>query len=342
MGFTQRPLLTRALRRALALLSGALILAVAVAPAANATAPVIGASTRAACDAPTRPDEVRCFAMLRTDVSRSSRPIARMQAVSPSVTLTGPWYPADLQAAYGLTSAALSSGAGRTVAIVDAYDDPTAEEDLATYRSSQGLPPCTTANGCFRKVDQNGGTNYPAADAGWSVEIALDLDMVSAICPNCSILLVEANSANIADLGTAVNRAVAMGAKYVSNSYGTGAEYPSETTWDTLYYKHLGVVLTASTGDAGYGVSYPAASPYVVAVGGTSLTKVNGVWTESAWSGAGSGCSVYEPKPAWQSDTGCAKRMLADVSAEADYLTPVAIYNGGNWDLSAARAPRRR
>src|SRR5947208_3521319 len=117
-----------------------------------------------------------------------------------------------------------TAGAGRTVAIVDAYDDPRAEADLAAYRSTYGLPACTTANGCFRKVDQNGGTRLPAVDAGWAGEISLDLDMVSATCPNCRILLVEAASASFTDLGTGVNTAVALGAKYVSNSYG-GAEF---------------------------------------------------------------------------------------------------------------------
>jgi hypothetical protein len=126
--------------------------------------------------------------------------------------------PAYLQSAYNAPSA--TSGAGQTVAIVDAYDDPTAETDLATYRAQFGLPACTTANGCFRKVDENGGTTYPSADASWANEISLDVDMVSALCPNCHILLVEANSAFTTDLGTAVNEAVSLGANVVSNSYG--------------------------------------------------------------------------------------------------------------------------
>ncbi len=222
------------------------------------------------------------------------------------------------------------------MAVVDAYDQPNAESDLAAYRSQFGLPACTTANGCFRKVNQSGGTSYPPANSGWGLEIALDLEMVSAICPNCHILLVEASSASFADLGTAVNRAVTLGAVAVSNSYG-GGDSSSDSTLDAAYYNHPGVAITASSGDSGYGVEYPAASPYVVAVGGTTLTQGGGArgWTESAWSGAGSGCSAYESKPAWQTDSGCAAgRTVADVSAVADPNTGVAVYDTygyGGW-----------
>src|SRR5262249_43059655 len=149
-------------------------------------------------------------------------------------------------------------GAGKTVAIVDAYDLPTAESDLAVYRSQFGLPPCTTANGCFRKINQSGGSTPPAADSGWGQEIALDIEMVSGICPQCNILLVEAASASLANLGPGVNQAVAQGAVAVSNSYG-GSESSFEASWDTSYYRHPGVAITASSGDSGYGTSYPAA-----------------------------------------------------------------------------------
>jgi subtilase family serine protease len=237
-----------------------------------------------------------------------------------------------------------------TVAIVDAYDLPTAESDLAVYRSQYGLPPCTTANLCFRKVNQRGVTgSYPVANANWGQEIALDIDMVSAACPNCKILLVEADSDSFLDLGAAVNTAVAMGAIAVSNSYG-GAEgsASSEAYLDANFYNHPGVAITASTGDCGYncsgsgsGVQYPAASPYVVAVGGTRLTRDGSArgWTESAWgnaathAGAGSGCSLYESKPSWQHDAGCAKRTQADVSAVADPATGVAVYVTGVWQV---------
>jgi N-acetylneuraminic acid mutarotase len=218
------------------------------------------------------------------------------------------------------------------VAIVDAGDDPSAEADLGMYRAQYALPPCTTANGCFEKVNQDGEQgSYPPSNGDWPVEESLDIDMVSAACPNCHILLVEANSADVADLGTAEDEAVALGAKYVSNSYGTG-DQSDELQWDA-YYNHPGVAVTASAGDDGYGVEYPAASPYVTAVGGTTLTQDPSVprgWSETAWSGTGSGCSAYEPKPAWQTDTGCANRTVADVSAVADPNTGVAVYDSGD------------
>ncbi|HLG79040.1 MAG TPA: S53 family peptidase [Ktedonobacteraceae bacterium] len=234
--------------------------------------------------------------------------------------------PADLQSAYKLPSS--TAGSGQTVAIVDAYDDPNAESDLGVYRSQFGLPPCTTANGCFKKVDQNGGTNYPRANGGWAQEISLDLDMVSAVCPNCHIILVEATTNSLTNLGTAVNEAAKLGANAISNSYG-GGEFSSETSYDTSYYRHPGIVVTASAGDSGYGVEYPAASQYVTAVGGTTLTKASNTrgWSETVWSGTGSGCSAYEPKPSWQTDTGCSHRTVGDVAADADPNTGVSVYD---------------
>src|SRR5262249_25492517 len=142
--------------------------------------------------------------------------------------------PADLQSAYRLPSA--TAGDGAVVAIVDAFDDPTAEADLAVYRQQYGLRPCTTANGCFRKRDQRGGTDYPARDSGWAEEISLDLDMVSAACPNCHILLLEAEDSSFENLALGVDRAVALGAKYVSNSYA-GIEFPGIADLD-VHYRH--------------------------------------------------------------------------------------------------------
>jgi subtilase family serine protease len=249
---------------------------------------------------------------------------------APAVTAAPAGFgPADLGSAYRLDRTA---GAGRTVAIVDAYDDPNAESDLATYRSTYGLPACTTANGCFRKVNQSGGTKYPRANSGWAEEISLDVDMASAVCPNCRILLVEASSNSLANLGAAVNTASSLGAYAISNSYG-GSEYSSEATDAARYYNHPNV--TASSGDNGYGVEFPAAASQVTAVGGTSLTRANaGGFSEKAWSGAGSGCSAYIAKPGYQQDTGCARRTVADVSAVADPNTGVAVYDtyrDGGW-----------
>jgi subtilase family serine protease len=246
----------------------------------------------------------------------------------PFVTSSPAGYgPIDLRSAYNLP-AAPSAGAGQTVAIVDAQDDPNAEADLATYRSTYGLTPCTTANGCFRKVNQSGAAGpLPAADAGWATEISLDLDMVSAICPSCHILLVEAASPNQSDLSIAENAAASLGATEISNSYGS-SESISETSSD-VSYDHPGIAITAASGDSGYGVQYPAASPFVTAVGGTTLDEAGNTrgWSEAAWSGTGAGCSAFEPKPSWQQDAGCSMRTVADVSAVADPSTGVAVYD---------------
>jgi subtilase family serine protease len=277
-------------------------------------------------------DTTFCHARVRTDdVARNAtgRGPGRPQP-SASVGYNGAYNPAYLQAAYNAPS---GNGAGLTVAIVDAYDNPTAESDLAYYRSNWGLSPCTTANGCFRKVDQNGGTSYPPSNTGWAQESALDVDMVSALCPNCKILLVEAASNSFTNLGIAVNRAATMGAVAVSNSYG-GGEWSTESSSSGTYYNHPGIAITVSSGDSGYGVEFPAASQYVTAVGGTTLNQTGTFGrnaTETVWSGAGSGCSAYEAKPGWQHDTGCGKRTVADVSAVADTNTPVWVRYNSAW-----------
>ncbi|GAA4604694.1 peptidase S8 [Actinoallomurus liliacearum] len=276
-----------------------------------------------ACGAPTG-DRMSCLALVRADVA----PQQGMLSAAPAGL-----GPADLQHAYGLPTAA--RGSGQTVAIVVAFDNPRAEADLATYRAQYRLPPCTTANGCLRKVDQNGGTRLPAADVGWGEEAALDLDMVSAACPNCRILLVEASEPDMEALGAGVNTAARLGARYISNSYG-GREDASTTRYDAAYFTHPGVAITAASGDSGYGTMYPATSPRVTAVGGTALRRSGGPrgWTEVAWSGAGSGCSAFTAKPGRQRDTGCERRTITDVSAVADPATGVAVYDTygvGGW-----------
>ena len=236
--------------------------------------------------------------------------------------------PADIQSAYALPSS--TAGSGQTVAIVDAYNDPSAESDLGVYRSQYGLPACTTANGCFRKVNQNGGTSYPRNNGGWAQEISLDLDMVSAVCPNCHILLVEASSNSYSNLLVAENKAATLGATSISNSWG-GGESSSETSTYDASFNHPGIAITASSGDSGYGAEYPATSQYVTAAGGTSLSRASNSrgWTETAWSRAGSGCSAYESLPGWQSgtSTACTMRAEADVAAVADPNTGVAVYD---------------
>ncbi|HEY1916511.1 MAG TPA: carboxypeptidase regulatory-like domain-containing protein [Streptosporangiaceae bacterium] len=289
--------------------------------------------SRPACPGTAKPGVATCLALVRTGV-------ARHEGLFTATTPPG-YGPQDLQSAYKLPSA--TAGSGATIAVVDAYDDPHATADLAVYRAQYGLPPCTTANGCFRKVAQNGSTLYPPADptGGWETEESLDLDMVSAICPNCHILLVEANDSALPDLGASLDEAVALGADYISNSYGA-REQPADTTLDAKYYDHPGVVITAASGDHGYralGPQYPAASPYVTAVGGTTLTQdasVSRGWTETAWRGSGSGCSPWNAKPRWQHDRGCVQRTVTDVSADANPDTGVAVYDtddAGGWQV---------
>lgn len=250
--------------------------------------------------------------------------------------------PSDLQGAYNLTNAAAAPESG-TVAIVDAYDDPNAATDLAMYRSQYHL---TSSSFTFTKVNQAGMQGpYPSADAGWAQEISLDLDMVSAICPNCQILLVEANSNSSSDLAAAVDTAAAQtGVVAISNSYGS-SETATDSAYASAYAQRPGIAITASSGDSGYGVETPAAFPDVTAVGGTTLTQTTtgGAWSETAWSGAGSGCSQYVSQPAWQATAlgstkvhQCGNRVVADVSAVADPNTGVAVYDtygqgGGGW-----------
>jgi subtilase family serine protease len=244
---------------------------------------------------------------------------------------TGPigLVPTDIEAAYGISGSL--SGGGR-VAVVAAYDDPNAEADLAVYRTTFGVPACTTSNRCFRKVNSAGSSApLPATDYGWAEEISLDLDAVSATCPRCRILLVEAASSSAADLLVAVDTAARLGATAVSMSFG-GNEDSTIRRLDA-HLNHSGVNMVAASGDNGYGVQWPASSGHVTAVGGTTLSRAPGTrrgWRETAWSGSGSGCSGYEPKPSWQSDLGCSRRTVADVAAVADPNTGLAAYDTFN------------
>ena len=284
------------------------------------------AGERYLCPAPTRAGQMTCMSIIRT---------AKMTPAIGALR-NGPYGPGDLRSAYKIARAAARIGKGRTVAIVDAFSDPKAAADLAVYRSHFRLGACTIANGCLHIVNEFGRVSpLPKANANWAGEESLDLDMVSAICPSCHILLVEASSNSFADLGAAVNYAASQGVVAISNSYG-GSEFSSEASYEAPY-NHPGIAITVSSGDGGYGVEFPAASRYVTAVGGTSLTKASNTrgWSETVWSGAGSGCSAYIAKPSWQTDTsGCANRTVADVSAVADPNTGVAVYDTyreGGW-----------
>lgn len=235
-------------------------------------------------------------------------------------------HPADIVSAYAFPS----NAAGMTVAVVDAYDNPRAESDLGTYRSKFGLSPCTSASGCFRKVNQTGkAAHYPHANRAWSQESALDIEMISAVCPHCSILLVEADSASIDDLGAAVDEAVKLGARIISNSYYAD-EWSGESAEDA-HFHHAGVAITVSSGDKA-NAYYPAASPYVTAVGATSLARAGHGWSETAWTYGGRGCSQFEARPSFQPAL-CSARSSVDMAVVGDPQTGVTAFStqSGGW-----------
>jgi subtilase family serine protease len=301
------------MRKLLAAAAAGLLLAgVAAAAPASATPGPNPHSDRSiqVCSAP-RAGDAACTARQAADPT--GKPVTS-NAAPPATAIA----PAQLRNAYKLTG---TSSGGRTVAIVDAYGYPNLERDLGVYRSQFGLTACTSANGCLSVRNQTGGTSLPRFDLGWSQEQALDVDAVSAACPDCKIAVFQAKSASFADLGAAVQTAAKTpGVVAISNSYG-GSD-ASDATYGK-YYNFPGIAVTASTGDNGYqGGSYPASSSYVTAVGGTSLTAASNTrgWSESAWSGAGSGCSTYNAAlpAAAPFNTGCANRAMADVSAAAD------------------------
>jgi subtilase family serine protease len=288
----------------------ALVSAVGTSGAADAST----TSVRSAC-ADARPGFARCFAQYVPANTDGTATPAANSAVRPS----------DIRNAYRLPA---DAGVGRTVGIVDAFDNPKAASDLNKFRARYHLPPCTTANGCFRKVNQAGdATPLPPRDPGWGLEIALDLDAVSSACPNCSILLVEGKDNSLLNLARSVNTAVRLGADVVSNSYGAD-EFGGMHQF-TKPYLHPGVPITASTGDFGFGVAaFPAVLRTTIAVGGTRLMPAPGTprgWSEKAWSGAGSGCSAYVPKPVWQHDPNCLMRTVGDISADADPATGLIV-----------------
>jgi subtilase family serine protease len=300
-------------------------------PAATAA----NAGSKAACSAVVSHGKLSCFALKRNGVHTQSA------AVSPNAIPSGVGYgPSQLQSAYNLTSASAADGSGRTIAIVDAYDDANAASDLAAYRSAAGLPTVPS----FKKVNQSGAASplpsAPPSGDDWTLEESLDLDMASAICPLCNIVLVEANDDSSDGLYVA-NNAAASVAGYISNSWG-GSDSSSDSSYDSSYFTHAsGIVTTVSAGDSDYGASYPATSPKVVSVGGTNLTTSSNSrgWTESVWNtttgseGTGSGCSAYESQPSWQTSlglSGCTKRIDNDVAADADPATGVAVYDTSN------------
>jgi len=240
--------------------------------------------------------------------------------------------PAQIIGAYGFSSNS-TAGSGQTIAIVDAYDDPKAESDLGVFSSAFGLPACTTGNGCFTKVNQNGGTRYPRANSGWALEISLDVQWAHAIAPGAHILLVEAASNSFSNLLAAEDYAAAH-ASYVSNSWG-GSESSGESTYDS-HFVHSGVSFFVSAGDSGVPAQYPSSSPDVISVGGTTLTfdGSGNLVSETGWSSGGGGCSQYETANAAQSafaeygQVACGgRRATPDVSLDADPASGVSVYD---------------
>jgi len=298
-------------------------------------------TARQACSAPA-PGKFQCLADFLPPAASTSTSDSTLR---PNTAVPTGYSPAQLQDAYKLTAAvAAGKGTGATVAIIDAYDDPTAEADLAVYRTTYGLPACTTANGCFTKESETGSTTaLPPTNGNWAVEISLDLDMVSAACPGCRILLVEATAPTLPDLSAAENRAAGTaGVVAISNSW-SGAENPVDYQYAAAF-DHPGIVITASSGDAGYGISagFPGTLSTVVSVGGTELDPATGTargWSERAWNTAtedgaagGSWCSAWVDQPSWQHEPICSGRLSVDVSADADPYTGPSVYDSTPYD----------
>jgi subtilase family serine protease len=327
MRITARPL------RSVTARAGLLLLALGIAATfATAVAPSAQASL-VSCPAPTA-GQLSCAVLVNGSVG-----------TGPLASTPAGYGPGDLQVAYGVQGNYL--GMRQTVAVVEAGGDPNAVPDLNTYRAQYGLPNCNVNDDCLTVINQTGGTTLPPPDTGYTQQIPTDLDMVSALCPNCHLLLIEADDNSITNLGQAVDEAVSQGARIINFSY-SGPEDPSETTqWDP-YFNHPGVAIIAAAGNTGYSggpLQYPAASPYVTSVGGTVLdqTGASGCttsqagargWCETAWSQTSSGCSQYEPKPSWQGTTNCTGRadndLAAVASSTASPSAPVAVYDSYN------------
>jgi subtilase family serine protease len=255
-----------------------------------------------------------------------------VQVVKPadlSAPPTSAFTPTQIRHAYGFDLVS-NEGAGQTIAVIDAYDDANIESDLATFSSQFGLPACSSATGCFTKLYATGA--QPAASSQWAIETALDVEWAHAIAPQAKIILVEANSYALSDLLVGVDLAVTKGASVVSMSWTT-PEFSGERS-DDAHFVASGITFVAASGDSGAGVNYPAASPDVISVGGTSLTLTaeENYESEAAWSGSGGGVSAYEVEPLFQEQFGVPNssegyRVVPDVSLDANPGTGYAVYN---------------
>lgn len=333
------------------------LLALLVLPACSTASASTQLRVRRLCGTPP-PAAAACTAMKLVPASTDAGPRAAgakageaAAAVSPAVGVKHPYpgylTPQSLHSAYSLPTETASASL-QTIAVVDAYNDPTAEADLRVYDETFGLPACTAANGCFSKLNQQGNASpLPETEGEWASEISIDVQMAHAICQGCRLLLVEAENERFTSLGAAVNAAVKAGATEISNSYA-GPEEPTLSStfaaYSNTYYNHPGVLIAASSGDCGYfneacpgepaTANFPADSPDVLAVGGTTLTEAAEAWSSTAWDEGGSGCSAIFSVPPWQSTvqgfaaTGCgAERSVADVAAIGDPETGVDVYD---------------
>jgi subtilase family serine protease len=282
------------------------------------------------CAAPTSPDEMKCFV-----IWNGATALNRAHAVGPAAFPAGDWTAQDIEHAYKLPAGV---NPGVTVAVVDAYNTPGLQGYNSTYRKQFSLPSCTGA--CFRIVNQNGkasGLPRSGQGTGWDAETTLDVDMVSAACPKCKILVVEANTPNAKDLAASENTAARLGAAVISNSYGTPEARGVQALAPAWHQR--GHMIVVSSGDSGYTTAnFPADLPTVTSVGGTELAKASNArgWTERVWNvhgtvsgAAGSGCSSQVAKPPWQHDRTCHKRTIADVSAVAWNILVYDSYYGG-------------
>lgn len=296
--------------------------------------------THAVCPSNVPAGVAHCNAIVQRGTVNPHEQFQTLDSAAQTLGVDGAYSPAFLQSAYNVQNAINSetAGSGQIVAIVGAYNDPSLVSNLAFYRAHFGLPTCPAGTvsskntGCVVQVVGQSGSSVLSTvnNESWALEASIDTQMVSAICPNCQILFVEANSATMVDLGASVNTAIRLGATVVSNSYGS-AEYAGETSIASRDYSHKGVPVVVAAGEGSSTVEFPASAPDVIAVGGTTLTQYSQNGTrdgyETAWGGTDSGCSKFEPKPAWQHYKGCSKRSVADIAAVADPDTGVWIYD---------------
>ncbi len=295
------------------------------------------------CEKVYDPMRATCFGQIRSDAVRTTAFPTSTTGLTPKDLSSLYMYPSPYAGGRG--------GSGQIVGIVVAYSYASAESDLSVYRSYYGLPACTTANGCFKKLSVAASPSVSASSApysvsahpttnasGWAAEVDADTQAVSAVCPNCKILVAEAASDSLADLGKAVRAADAAGATIINASFGAPEASGQLALESTFVDSDHGVKLVAAAGDSGPGVFFPAASSKAIAVAGTSLSVLGLAVDEGLWSGSGYGCSAYFAKPAWQTGS-CPRRSVADVAAIADPKTGLLFYDStlavtsGGWSV---------